>query len=282
MVKFKIRMWCFCVNNKAKSRIIGIISLAVILFSLYKIIVWQQDNNSTKQQIEAINNILKMEEVSDDMFDELITVPNSEESDYWKYTKLPLQKVDFSKLLAINIDTIAFISVPKTNINYPVVQSKDNDFYLNHTYDQSFNKAGWVFLDYRNDLKKIDTNNIIYAHGRKDKTMFGSLKDMLDTKWLEDVDNHYIRLITPNFSSVWQIVSIYKTDLNLYYLNTSFNNANEKQAFYDNMQDNSIHDFKVSLFSEDKVLTLSTCDGSRDRIVVHSKLIKIGYFPTNS
>lgn len=58
---------------------------------------------------------------------------------------VPFYDVDFSQLLKKNLDTVAFINVKGTNINYPIVQTKDNDYYLTHAFDKSYNEAGWVF-----------------------------------------------------------------------------------------------------------------------------------------
>ena len=67
----------------------------------------------------------------------------------------------------------------ETNINYPVVQTNDNEYYLGRAFDKSKNDAGWVFMDYRNDVNNLSDNTIIYGHGRLDKTVFGSLKNAL-------------------------------------------------------------------------------------------------------
>lgn len=87
-----------------------------------------------------------------------------------------LINVDFNELKKFNSNTKGWIQVNGTNINYPFVQAKDNKFYLTHSFDKSYNSAGWVFLDYRNNINELSKNTIIYAHGRLDTTMFGSLK----------------------------------------------------------------------------------------------------------
>lgn len=92
---------------------------------------------------------------------------------------MSLINVDFEELKGINSDTLGWIQVNGTNINYPFVQTSDNKFYLRHSFDKSYNRGGLVFLYYRNDIKELSKNTIIYAHGRADTTMFGSLKNIL-------------------------------------------------------------------------------------------------------
>lgn len=87
--------------------------------------------------------------------------------------------VNFNDLKKTNPDIVGWIKVNGTNINYPFVQSKDNKYYLTHSFNKSYNSAGWVFLDYRNNNTN-NKNTIIYAHGRTDKTMFGTLKKVLN------------------------------------------------------------------------------------------------------
>ena len=68
--------------------------------------------------------------------------------------------VDFTELKKVNSDVKGWIQVNGTNINYPFVQTKDTKFYLNHSFDKKYNDAGWVFLDYRNNIDLSNKNNI--------------------------------------------------------------------------------------------------------------------------
>ena len=84
--------------------------------------------------------------------------------------------VNFEELKQKNNETIGWITVNGTKINYPFVQTKDNNFYLTHSLDKKYNKADWVFMDYINNKQDYDKNTILYAHGRSDNTMFETLK----------------------------------------------------------------------------------------------------------
>ena len=195
-------------------------------------------------------------------------------SDYWYYIKFPLIDVDINKLKEKNSDTVGWINVNNTNINYPYVQGKDNNYYLDHSFNKKYNEAGWVFLDYRNDKNLSNKNNILYAHSRLDKTMFGSLSKTLKSNWYNNKDNHIIRLSTETENTMWQIFSVYKIPEETYYITTNFNSDNDYQKFLNTIKERSIHNFSTNLTTDDKILTLSTCYSDTERTVVHAKLIK--------
>lgn len=242
-------------------------------FNILRLLDWNKDNNKTNDNIDKISNT-KTEEIKDDENTELISTPDDKESDYWYYITFPLIKVDFTELIKKNEDTVGWINVNNTNINYPVVQSTDNNYYLTHSYDKKENEAGWVFLDYRNNKDFTSKNNIIYAHSRLDKTMFGSLSKVLKQSWYKDKSNHIIRLSTPTEDSLWQIFSVYVIKEETYYITTSWPSDTEYLDFLNTIKERSKYNFNTELNTNDKILTLSTCYSDTERTVVHAKLIK--------
>ena len=242
-------------------------------FNILRLLDWNKDNNKTNDNIDKISNT-KTEEIKDDENTELISAPDDKESDYWYYITFPLIKVDFTELIKKNEDTVGWINVNNTNINYPVVQSTDNNYYLTHSYDKKENEAGWVFLDYRNNKDFTSKNNIIYAHSRVDKTMFGSLSKVLKQSWYKDKSNHIIRLSTPTEDSLWQIFSVYVIKEETYYITTSWSSDTEYLNFLNTIKERSKYNFNTELNTDDKILTLSTCYSDTERTVVHAKLIK--------
>lgn len=182
--------------------------------------------------------------------------------------------INFSELLKVNNEIVGFIKVGGTNINYPVVRSNDNKYYLNHAYDKKKNIKGSIFLDYRNNLDSLSKNNIIYGHGMYDNTMFGSLDNLLTDNWLKNDNNYYIKLYTPNKLLVFKIFSVYTIEKEGYYIKTYFSNREVYKKFLKTIEKRSIYDFGVSIKTSDKILTLSTCKNNfGKRIVVHAKLI---------
>jgi len=273
-------------NNKKRKRkkkknttwifvILCSIFISIIVFCLIKIFIWGKDNKDTSKVINDITNAVNVTLRDDDDNTELVNDTNEEEtSDYWYYIKFPLIDVDITELKEKNSDTVGWINVNNTNINYPFVQTKDNSYYLNHSFDKKYNEAGWVFLDYRNNNDLNNKNTILYAHSRLDKTMFGSLSKVLKSSWYNNKDNHIIRLSTDTENTLWQIFSVYKIPEESYYITTNFNNNEEYNKFLNTIKQRSIHNFNTNLDTNDKILTLSTCYSDTERTVVHAKLIK--------
>ena len=273
-------------NNKKRKRkkkknttwifvILCSIFISIIVFCLIKIFIWGKDNKDTSKVINDITNAVNVTLRDDDNNTELVNDTNEEEtSDYWYYIKFPLIDVDITELKEKNSDTVGWINVNNTNINYPFVQTKDNSYYLNHSFDKKYNEAGWVFLDYRNNNDLNNKNTILYAHSRLDKTMFGSLSKVLKSSWYNNKDNHIIRLSTDTENTLWQIFSVYKIPEESYYITTNFNNNEEYNKFLNTIKQRSIHNFNTNLDTNDKILTLSTCYSDTERTVVHAKLIK--------
>lgn len=264
-------------NKKIKIilSIIIIISLLLLIYSIVNIVIWKNDSNKTNKQIEDIQEEIKVTEVVDTENTEIIEQEEEipEFNPYWDYIKMNMLNVDFSELKKINNNVKGWIQVNGTNINYPFVQANDNKYYLTHSFDKSWNNAGWIFLDYRNNYTN-NKNTIIYAHGRTDKTMFGSLKKVLSNEWLNNSNNYIIKISTEKENSLWQIFSTYHIPTTSDYLETNFSSDTEYLDFLNMLLTRSAYNFNTSISSNDNILTLSTCYNNSDKMVVHAKLIK--------
>ena len=264
-------------NKKLKTFLIvfSILCSITLVYSIYNIIVWRLDSNKTNNQIEEIQEEIPIIEIEDNDNTEIIEqeeeIPKS--NPYWDYIGMNMIDVNFSELKNINNDVRGWIKLNGTNINYPFVQASDNKYYLTHSLDKSYNSAGWLFLDYRNNSTD-NRNTIIYAHGRNDKTMFGSLRNVLSNNWLKDTNNYVIKISTEKENSLWQIFSTYHLPTTSDYLQTNFNNDNEFQDFINMIISRSSYNFNTSVSVNDNILTLSTCYNNSDKMVVHAKLIK--------
>ena len=257
-----------------------IVTSIVFAFSFISILGWLYQGMSSKALVKDMVNNLVVEKIESDYEDLYnIQMPEAEfslTSIYWKYLETPLYSVDLNDLYKQNSDTIGWLFVNNTNINYPVVQTDNNSYYLSHSFTKSKNWAGWVFADYRNDFSELNKNTVIYAHGRKDKIMFGSLFNALKPEWYKDTDNQIIQLSTFNYNTMWQIFSIYTIDAETYYITTDFSSNYSYAKFLDEMKNRSIYDFNIPLDENDKVLTLSTCYNDKGvRLVLQAKLVKI-------
>ena len=242
------------------------------VLSLFKIVHWVDDSKESKEQIDYIMDSVVIEE-EDEEEGEVLSEEPDPYNPYWDFIKMSLMSVDLSELKSINPDTVGWINVGGTNINYPIVQSIDNDFYLSHSFDKSYNDAGWVFMDYRNSTSLSDKNTIIYAHSRFDNTMFGTLRNVLSNGWLNNSDNYIVRLSTETENTLWQVFSVYKIPTTSDYLAIDFDD--NFLDFVSMLKERSQFDFNTNVSEDDRILTLSTCYNDTSKVVMHAKLIKI-------
>lgn len=258
----------------AISCVIALICIAGMGYSGYKIIEWKIDSNKTVEQTEQVEDAGNVEEIEDSDKTETIATNEPPNTPYWNYIKMKLLDVNFSELSKINSEVGGWIQVSGTNINYPFVRTSNNDFYLTHSFDKSYSKAGWVFSDFRNHDDGTDRNLILYAHGRYDATMFGTLRNILTSGWLNNTDNFTVRTVNNSVSELWQVFSVYKIPTTNDYIQTSFSNDDEFGRFAELLRKRSAYDFKTTVAPTDNILTLSTCFSSSERVVLHAKLIK--------
>lgn len=274
-------------NNKKTNRtkrflyskiyiIILLFSIILLCFCSYKIFNWYIDN----KRIEKINDNLPKNVVSEQSNNEEgsinINPPTAKTDDYWYYVKMDMLSADFNELKKKNKDTVGWIKVNGTNINYPVVQTNDNEYYLNHAYDRSKNNAGWIFADYRNNMQAFSKNTIIYGHARLNKSMFGSLKNIMNSNWYNNKDNYIIKFSTLKENTLWQVFSVYSIKAENYYITTDFPTNKQYNTFLQTLKSRSEKHFSAEVNINDKIITLSTCKdvGGTERIVMHAKLIK--------
>jgi len=251
-----------------------LIPIPLLIFSTIEIISWLHDSPKTKDIIKNIEDITEVIEYESEEA-EIIESEELPNTPYWNFIKMNLIDVDFKDLKEINSDVVSWLYVGGTNVNYPVVQTTDNDYYLNHAFDKSSNSAGWLFMDYRNDYKDYGKNTIIYGHNRKDQTMFGSLKNVLAKSWYKDKNNRVIKMSSESNNTLWQIFSVYTIETTNDYIQTFFKDDIDYQNFINLIKERSTANFNTNVTTNDRILTLSTCHGSTKKLVVHAKLIKI-------
>ncbi len=256
--------------------IIFLVAFGFLIKSGIDLINYYIDTKNTNNEIKEIEDVVEIEEVEDNENTEIIEQPEEEPafSPYWDYIKMNLISVNFDELLKINNETKGWIQVNGTNINYPFVQTDNNDYYLTHSFYKYYNQAGWVFMDFRNNTENYDKNTILYAHGMSTEIMFGSLKNILSSSWYNNTDNHVIKLSTPTENTLWQVFSVYHIPTTNDYIQTEFASDEEYQTFLDMIKERSAVEFNTTLNPTDKILTLSTCYSKTDKVVMHAKLIK--------
>lgn len=251
-------------NSKGKKLILNMILIVffiIIIFSLYNIIKWIKNNKDTETQIDAILNAVTVEDNNED--------ENNENKD-------KSYKIDFEQLKETNSDTVAWIKVNGTDIEYPVVKYTDNDFYLSHSFNKSSNGAGWVFTDYRNKVDGTDKNIIVYGHNRRDGSMFATLKNILNKSWYENEENKKVIFITEQGQFEYQVFAAYQIEKENYDTTISFNSDEQFMNYVEKAKKRSVYDFNVDVNSDDNILTLSTCaNDNKYRVILHAKDMEI-------
>jgi len=264
-------------EKKYEKIIWAFVLLLCVAFLIYDVILfmkWFGDRNKILEEKDQISEVSNFNEVEDENA-ELINPPDDKNDDYWNFIKLPFIDVDLRKLQGINDETVGFLNVAGTNINYPVVQTYNNDFYIENSFRKEPNDAGWIFMDFRNNSKSFGRNTIIYGHGRLDKTMFGTLKNILNSSWIKNRDNHVVRYASETELMLFQVISVYTIPVETYYIKTGFTSDGEYNKWLNTMIDRSEYDFNTNVNEKDRILTLSTCyQGDKQRVVMHAKLIK--------
>lgn len=272
------------VSNRIKKIIIKLLFILCFIIFFYcgiKIILWFKDNYNTKKNITETENNVKIVEDKGNNVEE-VNPPKEEKvtkeyiSDYYYYMSLPFMSVDLGELNKKNSDTVGWIRINGTDINYPVVQTSDNDYYINHAFDKSYNAAGWIFGDYRCNFDSFGRNTIIYGHNRLDNTLFGTLLNVTNPSFGTNKDNRVIQLSTKTKNTLWEIFTVYTVDKNVNYLLTYFEDENMYSKYLEEAKNRSAYNLGVNVDSNDRILTLSTCANDVNyRVVVQAKLIKI-------
>lgn len=241
-----------------KKRILNIaiylILFLILICSGFKLYFWYKDKKNNDETTEQLKNNVKLEKIKKD---------NSNNEKYI---------VDFKKLKSENSDVVAYIKVNNTNIEYPIVKTSNNNFYLNHSFDKSKNSRGWIFADYKNKFDNTDKNIVIYGHNMRDESMFGSLKNILNEEWYNNAENKNITFLTEKENYIYKVFSIYKIENEDYYIKTNFKNDEDYEKFLNTIKNRSIKNFDINLNINDKIITLSTCaNNNKYRIVLHAK-----------
>lgn len=186
----------------------------------------------------------------------------------------PYLLVDFEGLMAENSDIVAWIQIPALDISYPVVQGKDNDYYLHHLFNREENKNGSIFVDYHNQSDFSDDNTIIYGHNMRDGSMFGTLDHYQDQELYKQYPCFYIYV--PGYVLEYRIFSCYAGRTWGIGYTYHFPDPEEFQDFIDKIRSYAGYGTGTEADVKDNIVTLSTCVNSkRDyRYLVHGKLVR--------
>lgn len=240
--------------DKIISAVILIVCIIGLVYSGNKLYHWLLNNINSNKVMTEINDIAGVSDIKED------ENPGAEFG------------LDFEALLAYNPDIVGWIRIPGTSISYSLVQAENNNKYLRHSIDGSWNEFGWPFLDYSNKPDFTDKNTVIYGHNIVSGLMFADLVHIYNGVLGNDVE---IDIYRSDYRLLrYKVFSTYVYDPESYYLTTKFSSDEAYSTYLSTMMSRSVINFNQTVGVDDTIITLSTCTSdTKRRIVVHAKLV---------
>ena len=239
------------------SNIILVIAIVVFAVSAYKLYGIFSEYNKGDEEYQKIQDLVINTEKKDD-------------------TKEETFSVDFEKLLEMNSDVVGWIRFDEpSEINYPVVQGRDNEEYLKRTFEASTNKLGTLFVDVNNPGDFSGRNTFIYGHNMKNGSMFAQLLKYKDDSFYKE--HPYFYIYTPDGKvRTYEIFSagVVKDTSDSYIMDYADDAA--FQTYIDYIKQQSAYPTSTEVTTASKIVSLSTCTNVRDdeRFLVHGVMIK--------
>ena len=267
---------------KRSARMILTVLLALVfLFSIAKLLNQQKENTiGSTAYADALELATseKKQDIQPEPEPEPETVPPPEPQ--WVVAEpeaedphiRALEAMDLNALREINPDVVGWIRIPDTQIDYPLMQGPDNDYYLNRTWDEQPNSIGSIFLEHLTSPDLTDFNTIVYGHNMSTGAMFGSLRHYDTQSYWEEHPYVYIRSDQGVYR--YEIFSAYVADVESNTFGLSFPSENAMTKFLERAVQDSVIGTGIQPEITDRILTLSTCSfvGYTHRWVVHARL----------
>jgi sortase B len=257
-------MYNKCKNSK---KYIAVLKILLIIFFIFIVVIigyfayYLYNSNKNKALYKKISieydNIID-EENSDGVTNNILKVINLKNK---------------------NSEVVGWIQIENTIIDYPILQTTDNNYYLTHNYKKENSKYGSIFVKSECDIQDINSNIIIYGHNMKDEQMFNTLIKYKDKDFYDE--HKEIKIATEQEESIYTIVSVFKsrifyqdeTNVFRYYNYTKFENEENYNTFIENCKKIQLYDTGVSAEYGEQLITLITCEYSQEngRMVVVAK-----------
>ncbi len=185
-----------------------------------------------------------------------------------------LAELNLDALRLFNEDVIGWIRIPGTELNYPLLQGDDNEYYLRRTWKKTYSVMGCIFMDYRNDTDLSDFNTIIYGHRMRDNTMFGELKHYKQQAYRDDAP--YVYLLDDEGTHKYEIFAAYEAAVESKLYKPGLPKEEDRQEVLDTAATMSRWDAGIEPTTDDKILTLVTCTGLgyQSRWIVQAVLVE--------
>lgn len=245
-----------------------IIAILVFILSIFFIVMIYIKYKKAEDEYKKLQNLVDVVEVEKE---KPVEEPEEEEPIVVD-TSVP--KVDFNELWKVNKDIVGWIKIDNTPVDYPIVQSNDNEKYLYRTVQGTHNSAGSIFMDYRANAKFEFHNSVLYGHKMKNGTMFGTLYKYKTKSYYEE--NKYIWLVTRDVTYKYEVFSVYEFDSKEHFYEFNFEDETEYQNYLNYIKNASYYNTGLEVTTDDYILTLSTCTVNLDdtRLAVIAKRVE--------
>lgn len=259
-------------RKKKKGSVLGkiiwtlffLLFLGIFCFSAYKLITIYLEYKAGTDEYEglkkyAVTSTVKPtdqeEKNQDSLADTNETDSATEQQEPQAYQP---PQVDFASLQAINPDVVGWLDMEMLDISYPIVQGKDNDYYLHTTVEGNYNFSGAIFVDAGNKGDFSDHNTIVYGHNMKNKSMFGKLKFITEEEAYKT--SRYFWICTPEHTYKYEIFSAYITSISGDTYTLYQEGGPEFLSWVEGQASRSVIPNQGIAYSQDDyVVTLSTC-----------------------
>lgn len=252
----------------------AVLAAAALICAGVGVYKYLQEKNAGKEY-EEIRKEVEQETEQETTEENTQEEPSNEEET--SHVGIP---IDFAALQAQNPDVYAWIKVPGTAVDYPILQSpSDNSYYLTHDLNKEEKAEGAIFTENYNTKTFEDPNTVIYGHDMKNGSMFQSLHDYMDRSFFDQ--NREVLIYTPDKILHYKIFAAYLYDSRHLLQSIDFGNKEIYQKYLDNifsMRDmNAFVDTSMEVTCEDKIITLSTCYAgiATQRYLVQAVLVSI-------
>ena len=246
-------------NNKVVKGL-QLILVLVLVFSLGKIGLYYKDQHVYDRNEARIEEKYR---ASEKAAAEDAEKDDAEDADKAATEKIAALKKDYP-------DLVAWIEIPGTPLSLPVVQGKDNDYYLNHDIEKSRNALGVPFMDYRNKADFSDQNTIIYGHRVKNGKVFHPLLSYEDPEFVKTAPK--IVVDTEKGRKVYEIFAAYKANPYEDFRSVQYE-GKRLAAFRTRLETKNILKGPLNWQGE-KIISLQTCSGKEERMVLHGRLVE--------
>lgn len=250
-------------TKKILSGILTVVCLAVFVYAAHGLITTYMDYSKNKKLVNNLQDTFYeaggLEEINDDGS---LTVRSG-----------------FDILLQENEELVGWLTIDDTPIDYPILKADNNNDYLRADFYKDYNILGSIFMDFRNDITtQDDLNTIVYGHRTKDGSMFEGLTKYEDREFFENHQTFTFDTLYESYEA--EVFAVYNTTTDFNYIQTDFENEQAYEQLLIDIKEESMYATDVEVGTDDRILTLSTCDYELDshkgRFVVQAKLVKKG------